>query len=236
MRIPVRTALLIAALAPVSAAAQAITCTPPARIDPYPPVEPTEPTIRMPATGYVLALSWSPEFCHGVKYRNGGQSQEFQCASGQNFGFIVHGLWPQSDGIQHPQWCALAPRPAPETLRRYMCMTPSARTLEHEWLKHGSCVARTPESYFAVAYNIWQTLRMPDMARLPRPASVGDLRDALVAANPSVPRRAFGVQTTQSGWLREVHLCLTLKMKPVRCEGRSFGASDREDLKVSDGR
>ena len=65
---------------------------------------------------------------------------------------------------------------------------------------------------------------------------MGDLRDALASANPAIPRRAFGIQTTRNGWLREVFVCYDTKVKPAACSTESFGASDREDLKVSDGR
>src|SRR5580692_7150493 len=36
---------------------------------------------------YVLALSWSPEFCHSHPTKP-------ECVWGK-FGFVVHGLWPQ---------------------------------------------------------------------------------------------------------------------------------------------
>jgi ribonuclease I len=42
---------------------------------------------------------------------------------------------------------------------------PSARTLEHEWLKHGTCAAKTPEAYFGTAQRLWQG-QMPAMGRL----------------------------------------------------------------------
>jgi ribonuclease T2 len=222
-----RLALLVA-LAPLPAMAQAISCTPPARIESYPPIRPDGPSIRVPIGGYTLALSWSPEFCHGAR-----GNQEFQCGGRQNFGFIVHGLWPESNSGQSPQWCATAPRPSPETLRRYMCMTPSARTLEHEWLKHGSCAAKTPEVYFGAAQKLWQGLRMPRMERI---GSAGDLRAAFVAANPSLDRRAIGVKTAPGGWLREVAICYSTKLVPAPCQGRSFGAGDRVAIRISEGR
>jgi len=110
-------------------------------------------------------------------------------------------------------------------------MTPSARTLEHEWLKHGSCAAKTPEAYFGAAQKLWQALRMPQMGGI---ATAGDLRDAFVAANPTLNRRAIGVKTAPGGWLREVGICYSTKLVAVACEGRSFGAGDRTAIRVSD--
>lgn len=227
-----RTALLLAApaalLTPAIAAAQAITCTPPARIESYPPPRQDGPTIKAPIGGYTLALSWSPEFCHSAR-----GNQDFQCGGGQRFGFILHGLWPEGVNGPSPQWCATAPRPNPELLRRAMCMTPSARTLEHEWLKHGSCAAKTPEAYFGAEMKLWQSLRMPDLARV---NTAGDLRDRFVAANQGFDRSAIGVFTGPGGWLRELRLCYSVKLQPVACEGRAFGAGDRSPIRISDGR
>ena len=62
------------------------------------------------------------------------------------FGFVLHGLWPNSGGGKHPQWCSLTPRPSAEELKANLCMTPAPWLLEHEWAKHGSCMTRSPQA------------------------------------------------------------------------------------------
>lgn len=48
---------------------------------------------------YLLALSWSPEFCYS-------HADKPECRSGHH-GFVVHGLWPQyTDG--YPENCSTA--------------------------------------------------------------------------------------------------------------------------------
>ena len=231
-----RFAALVALLSPMPALAQAVQCVPPARIDNYPPITPDGPTRRVPIGGYSLALSWSPEFCRTAR----GPGSVLQCGGGNGrFGFVVHGLWPEAANGPPPQWCAFAPnarvpRPSPDLLRRNLCMTPSARTLEHEWLKHGSCAARTPEDYFAASARLWQGLHMPDaaaMARQPR-LTVGDLRAAFVAANPSLPADAIGVKINPGGWLREVTLCYSASLKPTACQRDQLGARDQLPLRI----
>ena len=52
-----------------------------------------------PVHYYMLALSWSPSFCENQKQKNGGyvpQRLSYQCAGNQNFGWVIHGLWPQN--------------------------------------------------------------------------------------------------------------------------------------------
>ena len=62
-------AVLFVTATPFAAAAQAYQCRVPARVA-VPDVRPDGPARRMPVTGYVLALSWAPEFCRGA---NGAQ-------------------------------------------------------------------------------------------------------------------------------------------------------------------
>ncbi len=49
---------------------------------------------------YVLSLSWSPTFCDTQR---GGRNAQ-QCGGNKDFGFIVHGLWPQYEQ-GYPEFC-----------------------------------------------------------------------------------------------------------------------------------
>lgn len=235
-----RLALLTAMmLLPAPVLAQAIQCTPPARIDSYPPINPDGPPRRTPIGGYTLALSWSPEFCRTAR----GPGSTLQCGGGNGrFGFIVHGLWPEAGNGPSPQWCAFAPnarvpRPSPDLLRRHLCMTPSARTLEHEWLKHGSCATRSPEEYFGATARLWQGLRMPNTQELSRRPGLtaGDLRQAFVTANPSLAPDMIGIKTSPGNWLREVTLCYSAALKPTPCQRWQLGARDHMALRIGMG-
>ena len=221
----------LVALAPLPALAQADQCAPPGRLDPSPPVRPDGPTRRTPIAGYTLALSWSPAFCQSPA----GRHDRLQCGGAiGRFGFVVHGLWPEGSGPDNaPQWCSIAPRPAPELLRRNMCMMPSPRTLEHEWLKHGTCAFRTPEAYFGAEARLWQALRLPDTLALARRRglTVGDLRSAFVAANRGLAAEAVAVDT-HGPWLSAVRLCLGTDLRPRACPGWARGAGDRAGLRI----
>jgi len=216
-------------LVPFPALAQAYKCSLPDRIQPLEAPRPDGPVRRMAISGYTLAASWSPEFCRS---RRGGQ--DMQC-SGRNgrFGFVLHGLWPE--GRQgYPQWCAATPRPSTQLLRRHLCMTPSARLLEHEWAKHGSCMTRTPQAYFRTAGILWRSIRWPDTGRLARQEglAVGDLRRAFLRANPAWRADQIGVVLARGGWLREVRLCYGRGFVPAACRVGRHGASDPAPLKI----
>lgn len=188
---------------------------------------------RVAIARYTLAVSWSPEYCRGARVAD--PANRIQC-SGANgrFGYVLHGLWPEARSGPPPQWCAINPRPSPELLRRNLCMTPAPGLLEHEWAKHGSCMARSPEGYFRVASILWHSLRFPPMDRLSRDKALtaGDLRRAFVSANPGWRPEAVGILTSRSGWLRELKLCYSRKFLPEPCPRFNFGPPDSAPLKV----
>ncbi len=228
-----RLAAILLALLPTPALAQAYQCAPPARFEPVRPVRPDGPVVRAPIARYTLALSWSPEFCRSQRGKGAGNALQCGGTNGQ-FGFVLHGLWPESNSGPAPQWCALTPRPSRQVLRQNICMTPAPWLLEHEWAKHGSCMARTPEGYFKVAGILWKSLRFPDMDRLSRQDefTAGELRQAFVAANRGWKPEAIGISTGSGGWLRELKLCYGRDFRPQSCPRGSFGAPNNARLKI----
>nr|WP_296675556.1 ribonuclease T [Novosphingobium sp.] len=220
-------------LVPVPASAQAYQCRlPPTVVQPRPAL-PDGPRLRTSIGGYTLAISWSPEFCRGKSASDPGN---YQC-NGKigRFGFILHGLWPEAQGGgKPPQWCAITPRPSTDDFRRNLCMTPVPWLIEHEWAKHGSCMAREPQDYFKVSAILWNSLRLPEADRLSRKEGLtaGDLRSAFVSANGAFPKSSVGIVVSNGGWLRELYLCYGKDFLPRTCSARSFGPKDTLPLKI----
>ncbi|MCW1429205.1 ribonuclease T2 family protein [Novosphingobium sp. JCM 18896] len=229
MRLPATAALFLLAL-PGLAHAQAYQCTAPRRFDPPRPVQPDGEVRRVPVAGYVLAASWSPEYC-----RRPQDKGTMQC-SGQNgrFGFVLHGLWPEAANGPPPQWCSLTPRPSPQVVRRNLCMTPVPWLIEHEWAKHGSCMARTPEAYYRSSAALWRSLHWPDADRFSRQEglTVGDLRKAFLERNPHWRAEQVKVRLSDAGWLREIHLCYGRDFMPTACDRQDRGPPDSAPLKI----
>lgn len=122
---------------------------------------------------YALVYSWSPNYCNRVKQDDGSwrDSDKFQCASDNNFGWIVHGLWPQSKkgvssgkGGKHPRYCTDGDLPAAEldVMKPHACMSPSATLLQAQWEKHGACAFPTPNAYFRTMQDLSGFVTMPD--------------------------------------------------------------------------
>lgn len=214
---------------PGSAMAQAFQCRVPDSISPPAPARPDGPSRIAPIGGFILAASWSPEYCNASR----GASGSMQCSGkAGRFGFILHGLWPQARSGAPPQWCGAGARPSLGEIRRNLCMTPSPQLLEHEWAKHGSCMAPTPDAYFSQAREVWGRITWPDGHRLSnqRGLTVARFVEAFRAANPAWPRNAIALRLSQSGWLREVHLCFNERRKPSACT--RAGARDAQAMKI----
>jgi len=222
---------LLLALAPAAVQAQAINCTLPQTIDRPRPERPGPGEVRRTrTTRYSLTLSWSPEHCRG----NSDPDDDFQCGVPGNFGFVLHGLWPETDGRDWPQWCAPATLLSREEIRRNLCMTPSEQLLQHEWARHGTCMARRPESYFRQANRLYSAIRYPDMRNLSRQRllTVGAFRTAFAAANRGIDASMIAINTKPGGWLNEVRICLGRTFRPQACPPAAHGAPDTTALRI----
>lgn len=213
--------------------AQAYQCRPPnslsAAAAEQRPVD--EPRRLTPIDRYTLALSWSPEFCRTRKDSGRDQSQ---CSGDDgSFGFILHGLWPDARGPAYPQYChATKPLP-PALVKRNFCMMPSTRLMAHEWAKHGSCMAKRPETYFRISRTMFNALSFPDMDRLSRkPLTAGQFRNAFAAVNDGLHPDMISLQINQRGWLQEVRLCLAKNFRPMRCPVQMTKVKDDKPIKI----
>ncbi len=201
--------LLFAVSAVIPAAAQQH-CRLPARIE----VAPCPNAAREEARGskgdfdhYILSFSWSPAFCASPA----GKRATLQCRE-NDFGWIVHGLWPQyaarRAGQRWPQYCGRV-QPVPEpVLRRHLCSSPDPRLMQCEWAKHGSCSDfATPAEYFAAQDRVAAGLSLP----APQPGqSAQAFLTAVVAGNAAqgLDRRHVRVMTGADG-IRELRVCLS---------------------------
>ncbi len=193
---------------------------------------PRDAVRRTPVTRYTLALSWSPGYCARSR---GGAGDAIQCeGKAGRFGFVLHGLWPETNGRDWPQYCAPARAISRETLRQHLCMTPSPALLQHEWARHGTCMATSPEEYLDAAAQAYHRLAFPDMAALTinRSATAGDLRRAFVRNNPGLTRAMVGVKLRDGGWLDEVRLCLDWQLAYTPCRVGERGANDGARLRI----
>lgn len=155
-----------------------------------------------------------------------------------DFGFVLHGLWPEGKGPNYPQYCRSVGVLSRKVVADNICSTPSVQLIQHEWAKHGTCMARKPETYFGAAKLLFGAIEFPDMDRLSRqykkgrPLNAAGLADAFVEINEGLPASAIRTKTNDRGWLQEVRICLGKDLKPRRCPAFTQGAPDKGEVKI----
>ena len=174
---------------------------------------------------YVLSLSWSPEYCSGPS----GSRDTVQCGEGRRFGFVVHGLWPQYER-GYPSSCGTAPSVPDSLVKTMLPLMPSAKLIQHEWEKHGTCSGLKVNDYFQQVQKAFAAVKIPDDFRGPLKnieVSPADIKRKFAAANPSMPAEAFRV-VCSGRFLSETRVCYSRDLK-----GRACGADLRDTCRES---
>jgi ribonuclease T2 len=222
-----------ALLAPATLQAQAYSCSVPGSM-PSPRADgpsASQPRRLLPIGGYTLAITWAPNFCRENGRR---QSARFQCGAGNRFGWTLHGLWPDGQGKDWPQYCRAAQILRPAVIRANMCSTPSAQLIQHEWAKHGTCMAGySPERYFGQANALYRRLRFPDMEALSRrQLTAGGVAQAMARANPGLRPDMMRITADRQGWVDEIWLCMNRQFRYQRCPAHQGGLATTSRVRV----
>lgn len=164
---------------------------------------------------YVMALSWSPNWCA----LEGDDRGSPECDGSRNLGWVLHGLWPQYEN-GWPQDC-LSPFPAPSrAMTAEMADIMGASGLAwYQWNKHGACSGLTAGAYFDLARAAYGAVVYPAVLEqlddpIELPARL--IEDAFLRDNPGLARDQITV-TCERGMIQEVRICLTTDLAPRRC-------------------
>ncbi len=168
---------------------------------------------------YVFAMSWSPAHCA----RAGRDADPAQCGPNADFGFIVHGLWPQDERRGWPAFCIREPEPVPEwAVREMMLIMPSQRLIEHQWRKHGTCSGLGLSDYFADTMAMWERVYVPHQLWKPEPGlelPAEEVERLFLEANPDMTAEGIAVQCDRRG-VYEVRICVDKELNKRPCGER----------------
>lgn len=164
---------------------------------------------------YVLALTWSPNWCT----LEGDARGSPECDGTRALGWTLHGLWPEYER-GWPQDC-VSPWPAPS--RRMTAgmadIMGSGGLAWYQWRKHGACSGLPAGEYFALARQAHDMIVKPPLLE----ATGRDLRlpavlieEAFLQENPQLSARGVTV-TCRAGMIQEVRICLTPDLAPRDC-------------------
>lgn len=164
---------------------------------------------------YVMALSWSPNWCA----LEGDDRNSPQCDDARDFGWVLHGLWPQyEDGW--PQDCASSFQPPSRGMTGAMADIMGTSGLAwYQWNKHGVCAGLPAADYFALARQAYNGITRPPVFReLDRtftlPASL--IQEAFIRDNPTLKADQITI-TCRSGYIQEARICLTKDLALRQC-------------------
>lgn len=162
---------------------------------------------------FLLSLSWAPEYCATHQSDNSSE-----CQSGNSTGFVLHGLWPQSNTGEPPMNRATASPVATDIVRRMRQYFPSTGLIQHEWTTHGTCSGLSASNYFAKVEQAFKAVQLPDQFRnqsKDQMMAVGDI-EAQFAATNHAPAGAFRV-SCHNKELVGVEACLTKDLQFQAC-------------------
>lgn len=164
---------------------------------------------------YVLALSWSPNWCAVEGDARGSE----QCDPSRDLGWVVHGLWPQyEDGW--PSYCRHNFRnPSRGLTDAQADIFGAGGAAWYQWKKHGTCAGLEPQDYFDTVRKAYgAVVRPPVLRKLEKsvrlPAKV--IEEAFLQSNPTWQANMLTI-TCKSDRIQEARLCLTRDLEPRKC-------------------
>ncbi|CUH75235.1 ribonuclease T2 family protein [Tropicibacter naphthalenivorans] len=162
---------------------------------------------------YVMALSWSPNWCA----LEGDGRQSPQCD--EDFGWVLHGLWPQYHR-GYPKFCNTVERQPSRQMTQEMADIMGTSGLAwHQWKKHGVCTGLSASAYYQLSRDAYATVNRPEVFRkldktVKVPASV--VEEAFLKANPQLEPDMITI-TCNQGYIQEARVCLSKDLEPVPC-------------------
>ncbi|WP_323782687.1 ribonuclease T2 [Leisingera sp.] len=164
---------------------------------------------------YVLALSWSPNWCE----QEGDARRAEQCDARHDHGWTLHGLWPQHHR-GWPSYCRTAAAPPSRGMSREMADIMGSPGLAwHQWKKHGTCSGLTARQYYSLMREAYTRVTRPAIFRrlktpVTLPAAV--VEEAFLKENPGLSRDSLTI-TCRDGAIQEARICLSKTLQPVPC-------------------
>ncbi|MQY42448.1 ribonuclease T [Epibacterium sp. SM1969] len=164
---------------------------------------------------YVLALSWSPNWCEVEGDAKGSD----QCHPRHDHGWVMHGLWPQFHQ-GWPSYCRTAAAPPTRKMTAEMQdIMGSSGLAWHQWKKHGTCTGLSAEQYFNLSRTAYDQVVRPQIFRkldktVKLPASI--VEDAFLKENPDLDHDSLTI-TCRDSHIQEARICLSRDLTPVPC-------------------
>lgn len=164
---------------------------------------------------YVMSLSWSSNWC----VLEGDARGSPQCAPDADFGWVLHGLWPQYE-TGYPADCPTNQQPPSRSQTAAMADIMGTSGLAwYQWNKHGVCAGLDAAGYFALARSAYAQINRPAILRqidriISLPASL--IEQVFLGENPALSADQITI-TCKQGHIQEARICLTRDLEYRTC-------------------
>lgn len=164
---------------------------------------------------YVLSLSWSPNWCDREGHARGSP----QCDADADFGWVLHGLWPQYER-GYPSDCNVLRRnPSRQQTAEMADIMGTSGLAWHQWKKHGTCSGLSAFDYFALSRVAFEQIVRPSVFRnltsdVTLPASL--IEEAFIRDNPDLSPDGITI-TCRGNSIQEARICLNRDLTPRTC-------------------
>lgn len=176
---------------------------------------------------YVMSLSWSANWCA----LEGDARSSPQCDPSADFGWILHGLWPQYER-GYPADCATNQRsPSRSDTAAMADIMGTSGLAWHQWRKHGVCSGLSSDDYYALSREAYSSVIRPEVFRtltteVTLPATL--IEDAFMRDNPALEADQITI-TCKSNYIQEARICMTRDL-----EFRDCGSDVIRDCSMTD--
>lgn len=181
-------------------------------------------TFRSGEHVWVLALSWSPEFCY-QKSKEGSSDKFSQCA--ENKAFVVHGLWPEKE-VSH---CLSENEISQRALQEASDVFADKGLMRHEWKKHGACSGLNSDEYFSKAEAAFRALNLETENSQEKTLDKESYLEELKKRNPSLNPQNVALMCS-GRHLRELRVCLDSAFKMTACSSSLRSSCPRGTLVI----
>jgi ribonuclease T2 len=171
---------------------------------------------------YVLSLYWLPTLCLESPAAD-------ECDGSTRSGFILRGLWPVLDA-NSPTNCGGSDVLSDSLVAGLKDLMPTRQLVEREWHTHGTCTGLSPEAFFALLRQAYDSISVPQLVVGGGAAtqSIHQVVRAFSQRDHGLPAQSMVLTCSDNpARLREIRICLSKNLASNYCSGETLAASCR---------
>jgi len=169
---------------------------------------------------YVLSLYWLPTLCLESPSAD-------ECGGPSRNGIIVRGLRPVLDW-NSPTNCGGGDIISDSLIASLRDLMATRRVVEREWMEHGSCSGESPERFFALLRQAYDSVSLPHLndGGADVTQTIHQVTKAFTNRDPGLFAQAISLTCSANpARLQEVRICVSKNLASNYCTGETIRSS-----------